>query len=368
MIQESPPPNRKAAFSGIRQVIQQELRERSLAKATAILVSSIFLYVVAACLFLLSPWWLMPFTCLLLGLAGNILFVIAHDSAHNSFSPLGWLNAMVARCFFLPAWHSYSGWIHAHNHVHHGWTNLRTKDYVWAPISKSEYDQLSTWHRWRVRFYRSALGFAPYYLFEINLKKIFLLQPEVRNWRVRRMWVLDNILLLSAIVVQAWLWCWLSQSISKDVSTIWLLLFAIVVPGIFTNYLIGFTTYLQHTHPSIPWFENKDQWSFYLGQIRGTTHTHLPYNINSLFHNVMDHTAHHVDPRIPLYHLPEAQQKIEESCRRDVVHHRFTIHSFHRTLQICQLYDYANHCWQDFQGNQTSSQTIQFDALETAAS
>jgi acyl-lipid omega-6 desaturase (Delta-12 desaturase) len=342
----------------------QQFQQRSLFKASVVLGSSLLLYLLAAIVFLFSPWWLMPFTSLLIGIAGNVLFVIAHDSAHNSFTPISWLNATIARCCFVPAWHSYTGWVHAHNHVHHGWTNLRTKDYVWAPITKCEYDQLSPWNQWRVRLYRSILGFALYYLFEINFKKICLLQPEVRNKKVRRMWILDNLLLMSALIAQASLWVWLAHAIAKDVSWLWLIMFAVVVPGVFTNYLIGFTTYLQHTHPSIPWFDSKSEWTFYIGQVRGTTHTHLPYKINWLFHNVMDHLAHHVDPRIPLYHLPEAQQQIERSYPRHVVQHRFTPHSLHRTLQICQLYDYANHCWQDFQGNPTSSRTIHFESLD----
>ena len=327
--------------------------------------SSLLMYLLAASLFLYSPWWLMPLTSLFLGVAGNVLFVIAHDSAHNSFTPKSWLNGIIARCCFLPAWHCYTGWVHAHNHVHHGWTNLRIKDYVWAPITKSEYDQLSPWNQWRVRFHRSVLGFALYYLVEINFKKICMLQPEVRNPRVRRMWMLDNTLLVAGIVGQAWLWISLTRAVSNDVSPLWLLFFAIIVPCIFTNFLIGFTTYLQHTHPSIPWFEDKGEWTFYIGQVRGTTHTHLPYKINSLFHNVMDHTAHHVDPRVPLYHLPEAQQKIEKSHLRHIVQHRFSLHSLNKTLQVCQLYDYANHCWQDFKGNQTSSRTINFESLES---
>lgn len=366
MTQVCSPSNRKTAFGGIRQVIQEQFPKRSFVKASVVLASTTLLYFIAISLFLFSPWWLMPFASLLLGVAGNVLFVVAHDSAHNSLTPIRWLNAIIARSCFVPAWHNYTGWVHAHNHVHHGWTNLRTKDYVWAPITKSEYDQLSPWKQWRVRFYRSALGFALYYLVEINFKKICMLQQEVRKTKVRRMWMLDNVFLTVAIFAQACLWIWLAHVFAKDVSTVWLLTFAMIVPSIFTNYLVGFTTYLQHTHPSIPWFDNKSEWTFYIGQIRGTTHTHLPYKMNSLFHNVMDHTAHHVDPRIPLYYLPEAQQKIEKSYARHVVHHRFTLHSLYKTLQVCQLYDYTNHCWQDFNGNPTSSRTIHFESLDGA--
>ncbi len=325
------------------------------------LLPSMLGYLLAVALFLICPWWLMPIAAMLIGIAGNVLFVISHDSAHNSFTPYTWLNALIARICFIPAWHSYTGWIHAHNHVHHGWTNLVPRDYVWAPISKSDYDQLSTLGRAWVRFTRSLPGFAAYYLWDINLRRIFLLQPEVRNPKVRRMWIVDNLLLVACVAGQAWILIQLASKLNPNTSATWIVVWALIVPAIMSNFLIGFTTYLQHTHPLIPWFKNPEEWSFYIGQVRGTTHTHLPYHINSLFHNVMDHTAHHVDPRIPLYNLAPAQQQIEDAYPGDVVQHRFTIRSFQKTLQICQLYDFENHQWLSFSGEPTSSRTISFN-------
>ena len=36
-----------------------------------------------------------------------------------------WHLGLIGRVLFVPAWHNFTGWIHAHNHVHHGWTNFQ---------------------------------------------------------------------------------------------------------------------------------------------------------------------------------------------------------------------------------------------------
>ena len=358
--------NKQMAFKEMRKVVPEQLRYQSLVRAASVLAVSLMAYFASVLMVLVTPWWLMPITGLLLGVTGNVLFVVAHDAAHGSFTQFRWLNGLIARLCFVPSWHAFTGWVHAHNHVHHGWTNLRTKDYVWAPITKAEYDRLSPNGKALLRFYRSRLGFAAYYLYEINLKRIFWLQPEVHNFKIRRKWVADDLGLLLAVAAQAALLIELGRRLNPTAGPYWILAMALVVPAITTNYLVGFITYLQHTHPSIPWFDSLREWTYYIGQVRGTTHTRFPYSINSLFHNVMDHTAHHVDPHIPLYHLRDAQIKIEQTYPGDIVQHNFTFHSLRRTLRMCQLYNFENHCWMSYDGEQTSSQTVHFEDAQSS--
>lgn len=342
----------------MRQTMPSELRQRSTLSALSVLAPTWLLYMLGLLAIIYSPWWLMPLPAMLTSFVIGALFVISHDAAHDAFTPRQWINSIVARVCFLPAWHSYTGWVHAHNHVHHGWTNLRTKDYVWSPMSKSEYDRLSFVDRALVRLYRSSLGYSFYYMYEVLLKKIFILQPEVRNRKVRWLWVLDDLALVGGIVLQSVAIVELSRWMGITTNPAWLILGTVLLPAFLANYWIGFITYLQHTHPLIPWFDNQEDWSFYMGQIKGTTHTQFSYKINSLIHNVMEHTAHHVDPRIPLYHLPVAQKKLEMAYPGDVVEHKFSFRTLLRTLRICQLYDFENHRWLSFSGEPTSSRTV----------
>jgi len=123
-------------------------------------------------------------------------------------------------------------------------------------------------------------------------------------------------------------------------------------------YLVGFLTFLHHTHPLIPWFDDLQEWTFYKGQIRGTAHVSFPGPINWVIHGIMEHTAHHADPRVPLYRLAEAQESLAQAFPDDIIEHKFGWHSFSYTLRTCRLYDFRNHRWLDWNGEPTSSRTI----------
>src|SRR5690606_5021288 len=62
-------------------------------------------------------------------------------------------------------------WIHSHNGMHHGWTNLKGKDPVYAPLDKAEFDRLPKWRQWLERVYRSEPGIALLYLVEVWWKQ-----------------------------------------------------------------------------------------------------------------------------------------------------------------------------------------------------
>ena len=72
-----------------------------------------------------------------------MLFIIGHDGAHGSFVPGRKRNLWIARIAFIPCVHSVSLWRVIHNKLHHGRTNLKGVDGVWAPMSKAEYDAAS---------------------------------------------------------------------------------------------------------------------------------------------------------------------------------------------------------------------------------
>ena len=72
-----------------------------------------------------------------------LLFRIAHDAGHHSHFRDRRLNSLVGHLCILPSYHPYSVWLLFHNKLHHGFTNLRSRDYIWIPLSKSEYDRLT---------------------------------------------------------------------------------------------------------------------------------------------------------------------------------------------------------------------------------
>ena len=102
--------------------------------------------------------------------------------------------------------------------------------------------------------------------------------------------------------------------------------------------------------------------------VEGTVHVVFPRWIELLLHNIMEHTAHHVDTRIPLYHLNDAQQAVEEAFGTErVITEQFSFSGMSRVFRECQLYDYDAHQWLTFDGRpSTPRRDLADEALVSA--
>jgi omega-6 fatty acid desaturase (delta-12 desaturase) len=130
--------------------------------------------------------------------------------------------------------------------------------------------------------------------------------------------------------------------------------FGFAIPFMFWNCSMGFVVYQHHTHPEVPWFGDRERWTFFAGQVGCVVHVELPRPIELFLHNILDHTAHHVDPKIPLYNLPDAQKRLEAAYPEQIKIVPWTFGSYFHTLRTCRLYDYENHRWLDYDGTPTS--------------
>jgi fatty acid desaturase len=114
------------------------------------------------------------------------LFLIGHDACHGALTDSDRLNSVIGRLAFLPSLTPFSLWHVGHNVVHHGFNNLRGRDFVWEPKSPEDYRNLSRWRRALERLYRSAAGPAPYYFLEIWWKRLYfpgLARLKTRRWQ-----------------------------------------------------------------------------------------------------------------------------------------------------------------------------------------
>lgn len=142
----------------------------------------------------------------------------------------------------------------------------------------------------------------------------------------------------------------------------------LIVPFLFWNWISAYVTIQHHTHPNVAWFRSREEWNYFNGQVRGTVHVKLPRPIEILFHNILEHTAHHADPKIPLYNLPECQSKLEEKFAADVTIQDGSVFKFSTNLDRCQLYDYENHRWLKFDGTPTTERLFPSSERESVKS
>jgi omega-6 fatty acid desaturase (delta-12 desaturase) len=291
-----------------------------------------------------------------------MLFIIGHDACHQALTPSALLNRILGRIAMLPGYHAYAVWDYGHNSLHHGWTNVKTKDLVWTPLSKAEYDSLSPLYRFIHRMYRTWWGVGPYYMIEMWIK-FGMTQAKVKNSRTNRLFWMDRLSVVGFAIAQVVAVLFATNRAGLGSSafavSIGLLLLGVILPQLFWNWLMGFVVFQHHTHPTVPWYGDEKDWNFYAGQIQSVVHVELPRPIELILHNIMEHTAHHVDPRIPLYNLDNCQKQLEQAYGGEVVVVPFSLGGYLDTLRRCRLYDYENHQWLNWNGQPTTPRLLQ---------
>ena len=343
----------------LRRALEPFVR-RSTLFALLLLLATFAVYAAAVAGAVLLPPLAARLACAVLaGSAISSLFVIGHDAAHGAYTASRRLNGLVGRLAFLPALHNYSLWQVQHNRLHHRLTNLRGFN-SWSPMTKAEYDLLPAWRRAVERLYRGPLGFAPYYLVERWWKDKFF--PRGRHRRSAVFW-LDFVLLLAWLTGFIALLLWAGSRFGSGAGAAVLLGFAL--PYAVWNALMGATTYMQHTHPRAPWFEAMAELRG-LGQEDVSVQLQVPRWYGLISHHIMDHPAHHLHPKIPLYRLAAAQRELNRLLGERAVTQRFSVAYLLSTVARCKLYDYGQHCWLDFAGRPTSPTTLPAATREAA--
>jgi len=317
-------------------------------RAVALLLLDWALFVAAiAGVVLLPAWWMKLPLALAAGFVIGRLFIIGHDACHQSYTPHRRLNRWLGRIAFLPSLTPYSLWEVGHNVMHHGFTNLKGKDFVWRPLTPAEYAALPPARRLLERVYRS--GWAPGLYYFIEMWWLRMLFPSPRYMPARRgLFVADGLLAVAAGAAWIAALVWAAQATGQSAWALVALGFAL--PFAFWNAMIGFVIYVHHTHTEVRWHEDKALWSASDPFVSTTVHLTFPLKIGGLLHHIMEHTAHHVDMSIPLYKLKQAQTILEAALPGRIIVQRFSWRWYAQTARRCKLYDVATARWVDFSG------------------
>jgi len=341
----------------IRDVLPSDARARSVRTGVLYFTVSAAVYVALLVAIPLTPaWWGRALVAIACGLSAGILFIVGHDACHGSLTPNTRLNGILGRLAFLPSLHPYAAWEYSHNALHHGFTNLRGKDPVYCPLTLEEFRALPRWRQRLERIYRSLPGVALLYLAEIWWKLEISPSREHRAHIDKRgTYTFDRAIVLAYPLAQSALIAPILYTRGVRLAeAVAVIVLAVVVPFLTFTWLIGFATFQHHTHPKVLWYADAEEWSFYRSQVQGTVHVVFPRWIEVLLHNIMEHTAHHVDTKVPLYNLTGAQRQLEATFGEEVITEPFSVAGLRRTFASCCLYDFTTHCWLDFEGRPTT--------------
>jgi len=326
--------------------IPEECYENPTTKGLLYLGRDLALFVASIALLLIAQsWWTVLAGWALSSLTIAGLFVIGHDAAHGALFKSPRLNYLAGQLAMLPSLHPLSVWAYGHNRVHHAFPGCRDLDFVWHPVTREDFQRMSRWQRLRHRLDWSFFGAGTYYVREIWWNRLVCMPPppQMRDaFRRDRAAVIAYLAILSALASAVG---WAQSETFAGAAWAWVRV--VLVPWAIWNVMIGFTIYVQHISPTMPW-RNRRRWRKYAGQVETTSNLRIPPVLNFFWHNIFVHIPHHVDPRIPFYHLPAAARALSREDPAVKESRPYHFREYVWTVRRCKLYDFEREEWSGY--------------------
>jgi omega-6 fatty acid desaturase (delta-12 desaturase) len=330
-----------------------------LLRPIALLGAEFALYAFAVVGAVLSePLWQKLAFALVAGVLTATMAIIGHDCAHRGGTRFNWLSRLIGTIGFLPALHPLSRWAFHHNQVHHRYTAQIGVDNAYSPMTADQYRAASPSRRAYYRFQRSIWGQPLFYLVDIWVADIFFPSAKQRATFTGRDYfdlALVYAWLVGFLAGLTWLSLHVGHAAGLGAAFANAAIFGLLIPFLVWNIFISFVTVIQHTGPDVKWSVATGRPSTTDQKLHGTVRIRFPEIIDILFHRLMQHTAHHLNPIIPLYSLKAAQHALEEGRSGDVISIRWTPAYHWQLTRDCKLYDPKADGWCDFEFKPTAT-------------
>lgn len=237
---------------------------------------------------------------------------IAHECGHGSFFPSQRLNTIVGFVLHSIDLVPYFAWQSTH-HRHHLYANNLTRDNSWVPPTRDQYQSSIFQFVQRleevtedspfITFFQlvlqQILGLPSYFLIGLTAAEGSLTRPKSKHplanghvWPFSTLFRPEEakLIFISDIglgLVLGGLW-YASQFVGAK-----MVFLLYVVPWMWVNHWVVAMTYLHHTHPKLPKFEDA-AWTFVKGAT-ATVDRSYGWTGRFFFHNAIDfHVVHHL--------------------------------------------------------------------------
>ena len=279
-----------------------------LRKSLSQLATSIggFLATCAAMYALFDIYWV---ALALVPLAAGFLvriFIIQHDCGHLSFFRSRRTNDIIGFACSLLTLTPYASWRRQHAGHHGIWNDLDRRqsgaDIYSSCLTVDEYQALSPRRRWWYRVTRHPLVanlLLPPFIF-ILLYRVPFDMPK--SWRrERRLVQMTNLTLVVAVGG-------LGLALGYDRVA------AVQLPVLAVASIIGVWLFsVQHRSERVRWSRHA-AWDPTVAALKSSTHLRLPRILQWFTGNIGFHHIHHLNPRVPNYHLQECHETIVALC------------------------------------------------------
>ncbi len=247
------------------------------------------------------------------------IFILFHDAGHGSFFKSRKANRVLGYIAGILTFTPYEQWTssHARHHATVGDLDRRGMGDVWT-MTLDEYRAASLWQRLYYRVYRHPLlmfGFGPGIVFLIGNR----FTQKGSDERGRKSVRLTNLALLAILVVAYF--------------TIGLRTYLLIqVPIMLIAGAMGvWLFYVQHQYEGVYWARH-DEWDPLRAALEGSSYYKLPKVLQWITGSIGLHHIHHVQPKIPNYHLQQCQDDVAEFQQIEPITLRTSLWSLTRHL------------------------------------
>ncbi|MDX1961335.1 MAG: fatty acid desaturase [Leptospiraceae bacterium] len=264
------------------------------------------------------------------------LYQIGHDCAHYSVFKNRTLCYIVGQISFLPSLHPFHQWVFGHNTIHHAKTSQLKFDLAWHPKTNQKFYKMNRADRLIHKFYWSSFGIGMYYMIKMWFQGLIVNPAPYKN--AKR----DIVLVISFAILNILGILWFYDFEITLVA--WTFCKLYLIPFVLVNYLIGTVVYLHHINLDVKWKTKKD-WTKFHGQIQATTNFTVPSFLNFFLLNVMVHSPHHLNAKIPFYNLPNALAQMKTKYKEYLILKDSLLKEFLISTKNCKLIDEETGEW-----------------------
>lgn len=339
------------SFEALRRVIPANCYQRSIVKGIFFLCLAFAVYgTVTYLLYTAQSLWALIAFAAIRGLIIGLTFIVGHDACHDALTPSTRLNRALGQIAFLPSWHSFTAWRFRHNFIHHRHTQVLELDDAYPPADEEQFRQMSRWQKLRYRLSRTIPFAGLLYFPEWLHQHLMPSKASRRDYKkAGSYFALDHSLVLLWMTCEVALFAGLFSQFGLTAESYFhpatMLFFGIVVTQFFWHWEMGFVTFLHHFHPDVAWFRESEAPAAAERQLISTVHVKFPVGFNWGLFNILEHTAHHISPQIPLYHLAHAQAALKTAYSGFVTQEHFAPSKIWKTFAVCKLWDPIGKRW-----------------------
>lgn len=225
-------------------------------------------------------------------------FLVMHDCAHGAFLPSRRANQCVGVFTGLITLQAFACWRHDHIRHHAAGGDLSADGTGDVEIISVE-EFRGRPRRGRIAYY---LRRHPLVVFSIGALWANVIKPRIvfasDSPRLRRSKLVTNLVLVAMLTGLGWLVGW-RELLLVGLPTFWL------ASG-FGVWLI----WVQHRFEDALWL-SPPEWDWDTAALAGSSHFKLPWVLQFFSLNIGLHHVHHLNPRIPNYHLSRANEENE---------------------------------------------------------